>query len=145
MRSTRLNSQVMAAFQMTLFSLIALCSSGPALAATCFGIADTDVAVCSGWGVCVAEDTCVCGTGYFGAECELTSCYGINSDDPAVCSGNGDCVALNTCACEVGYEGDECLPIATNVPSASAWKLAVLVALIGGTGVLMYRRVGLAS
>lgn len=40
---------------------------------TCFGLADTDPLVCSGHGVCVAQDTCVCEVGYSGAGCEVPS------------------------------------------------------------------------
>ena len=76
---------------------------------TCDGIDYDDPLVCSGQGDCVAQDTCTCYEGFYGANCEIAmTCDGIDYDDPNVCSGRGDCVAQDTCTCYDGYRGANC-------------------------------------
>jgi len=76
---------------------------------TCDGIDYDDPLVCSGQGDCVAQDTCTCYEGFYGANCEIAmTCDGIDYDDPNVCSGRGDCVAQDTCTCYEGFYGANC-------------------------------------
>ena len=75
---------------------------------SCFGIPRNDPAVCSGHGLCIGVDTCVCEAGWSGSDCSLPTCFGVNGNDPAVCSGRGVCVDVDTCACESGWSGADC-------------------------------------
>jgi len=105
------------------FVLVLLLStaSGSASAETCFGLLDTDPAVCAGNGVCVGPDLCACTTGYFGFECASTTCFGVANTDPAVCSSAGVCVGPDLCACAVGYTGSNCETQTSSVPALSTW------------------------
>ena len=47
---------------------------------TCCGLNPDDPSVCSGNGICVAQDTCQCGYGWIGADCTIPSC-----DDVGYC------------------------------------------------------------
>ncbi len=76
---------------------------------TCFGLNPDDPSVCSGNGICVAQDTCQCGYGWIGIDCAIPSCDAIGS-----CL-HGTCIAPNICACEVGWTGATC-----DVPDCSA-------------------------
>ena len=67
-------------------------------------------------GACIAQDTCSCPVGFYGALCEHTlprgfdvfMCAGQAPDDPGVCSGRGYCIAENVCECYEGYSGTYC-------------------------------------
>ncbi len=75
----------------------------------CYGILASETIVCSGKGVCSANDTCTCNSGYLGTKCQITQCFGILSNVTAsVCSGKGTCVAYNSCYCNLGYTGVTC-------------------------------------
>jgi len=85
---------------------------------------------CSGHGICVLFNFCICNAGFLsfpGSDCsqELTcatdvstlcpiqdwTCGGIACDDPGVCGGLGTCVAPDECACCPGCIGDNCTDI----------------------------------
>ena len=68
----------------------------PATAAgqSCYGVPATDPAVCGSHGDCVADDTCLCDTGWAGEQCEIPVCN-------PVCN-NGICVSPGMCVCESG-------------------------------------------
>jgi len=74
----------------------------------CFDIGADNSAVCSGNGICTAEDACTCEPSYFGPQCENFLCFG--DSDPNACGGaRGTCVGANNCSCIVnGYSGAQC-------------------------------------
>jgi hypothetical protein len=73
-----------------------LCSIGRELH-YCDGLAETDISVCSGRGICIANDTCQCLGSYQGQFCEKPVCFGIAADQASVCSANGVCELQDTC------------------------------------------------
>jgi len=107
---------------------------------TCFGLPDNDPAVCSGHGVCIADESCQCLLGYSGQQCETTSCSGVPSNDPSVCSGHGVCIALDTCSCDATHAGDNCEFLASEVPTVSSWGVVALGLIILAAGTLLVRR-----
>jgi alpha-tubulin suppressor-like RCC1 family protein len=75
----------------------------------CYGILSTEPIVCSGKGICSANDTCSCNEGYLGNKCQVTQCFGVLSNATAsVCSGKGSCIAYNSCYCNPTYIGTLC-------------------------------------
>eukprot|EP01080_Neovahlkampfia_damariscottae_P003710 gene3710-6599_t len=74
----------------------------------CYSKSASDSNVCSGNGICIYQNTCSCGEGYFGFECQYTNCFGKNSSDTTVCSGNGNCTDVNVCSCNSGFSGNKC-------------------------------------
>lgn len=85
--------------------------SAIACAFTCFGLDPGDPSVCSGHGICIEFDICLCEMGWLGADCSIPAaydCFGIDSQDPNVCSGHGLCVAVDTCQCGQAWTGAEC-------------------------------------
>ena len=74
----------------------------------CFGKTKDDQNLCSGRGICVANDKCSCESGFSGNNCELTTCFGKVSSDSTVCSGNGNCTDVNLCECKSPFDGKEC-------------------------------------
>jgi alpha-tubulin suppressor-like RCC1 family protein len=80
----------------------------------CFGKNKLNSEICSGRGICIANNTCSCPEEYMGNECQLNNCFGKNSSNPTVCSGNGNCSQPNVCTCSVGYDGKECETKTTN-------------------------------
>ena len=93
-------------------AVILLLASSANAAITCFELPADDPNVCSGQGVCIDIDTCLCDPGYSGDECSIPSCFGLPGSDPGVCSGNGTCVDLDFCSCEPGYLDRDCSVIA---------------------------------
>ncbi|KAF0975103.1 hypothetical protein FDP41_005856 [Naegleria fowleri] len=82
----------------------------------CNGIAATAPNVCSGFGKCVAPNTCQCYPGRFGSNCDDTAppsnstfiCNGIPAYSASVCSGAGKCVGPNMCQCPPDRFGFNC-------------------------------------
>ncbi len=74
----------------------------------CFGLFADDPIVCGLQGTCIAQNTCVCNSGYTGANCTIPICNNILSNDTAVCSGNGRCMLPDFCDCYAGYAGTYC-------------------------------------
>ncbi|KAL0491323.1 von Willebrand factor D and EGF domain-containing protein, partial [Acrasis kona] len=78
------------------FIVFLLCAAATgALATTCFGIADSDPTVCSGYGQCINTDTCQCNYGGQGYDCSIPACGGYSFNDSRVCSGHGSCPVGN--------------------------------------------------
>jgi hypothetical protein len=75
---------------------------------TCFGKQSSVSVQCSGNGLCVANDQCICHSNYFGNECQFTTCFGKNSTSKNVCSGQGNCTNLDTCTCNTNFGGSDC-------------------------------------
>jgi hypothetical protein len=76
-------------------------------------------------GSCGPNDYCVCNSGYFGSNCDISSCYGFNSTDDNVCGGNGECIDKDTCICDGGFSGAQCVAQQVDV------ALIILVSIIG--------------
>ena len=75
----------------------------------CFGLLPTDPLVCStiSNGICTAQDTCSCTTGWTGSTCAIPLCLG--AVEPVACnSGNGVCTAPEVCTCNTGWTGPTC-------------------------------------
>ena len=88
---------------------------------SCFGNTASSPLVCSGNGSCVAQDTCICATNYFGANCsQLLICNGVIGNLSVGCSYRGQCT-LNGCVCNSGYTGSSCAtPICFGVAATSS-------------------------
>ncbi|MBW2995161.1 hypothetical protein KY312_02320 [Candidatus Woesearchaeota archaeon] len=75
----------------------------------CFGVAATDVAVCSGHGICVEVDTCTCDTGWTGPNCNIpdTGCSMANHGESRACevtvAGVGTCTGVEQCDGAIGW------------------------------------------
>ena len=77
-----------------------------------FSHCESSAVTCSERGTCtngLDSYTCVCNTGYTGADCEvdIDECLLMES----VCSGHGNCshgIASFTCSCDPGYTGADC-------------------------------------
>ncbi|KAL0478639.1 von Willebrand factor D and EGF domain-containing protein, partial [Acrasis kona] len=83
---------------------------------TCNGVAWNNPSVCSGNGVCSAQDVCTCNAGYIGSSnCQTPIiCGGLLAGSPNVCSGRGLCISNNTCSCGTLYSGSNCQNYACN-------------------------------
>jgi hypothetical protein len=77
---------------------------------TCYGVNETNSNVCSGHGVCVQSNVCVCQVGYSGLNCNQTNvCNGLSiMNSTLLCSGNGKCSESNGCVCNDGWRGSLC-------------------------------------
>lgn len=79
---------------------------------TCDGIASYEPTVCSGFGDCVADETCVCDKGYEpdgSGGCQIIECNGLAWDHPNVCGGKGKCdITTGTCDCCDVWSGSNC-------------------------------------
>ncbi|CAH1774305.1 unnamed protein product [Owenia fusiformis] len=67
----------------------------------------SQVADCSGHGVCLSPNICRCDPGFYGESCENT----INCPELDNCSGHGLCVdegSRKTCVCDTGFTGSQC-------------------------------------
>ena len=85
---------------------------------TCDGLPSDDSNVCSGRGVCLLTDVCVCDDDFEGDLCEneiRDSCFGIDYQASNVCSGNGTCSDLDVCTCDPGWTGSNCETPASQV------------------------------
>lgn len=78
----------------------------------CYGILDSDSAVCGGHGSCVDANRCVCDPGYSGTNCSLFTCPSVLNNATGIssaCAGNGICIGPNMCWCTAqGYTGPDC-------------------------------------
>jgi hypothetical protein len=74
----------------------------------CFGKNSSEENVCSGRGICVDQDKCLCDTQYTGNNCQYPICNGIDSSNPKVCSGRGSCISPETCTCKPSSSGTYC-------------------------------------
>lgn len=74
----------------------------------CNGVYQDDPRVCSGFGICVSNGTCICETGVSGNNCQIYSCFGEASNSTTACSGQGICVGPNLCSCFSGFNGTTC-------------------------------------
>ncbi len=92
----------------TFMVVLIVCPQSTVQAFECFGIDDANANVCSGHGICVGPDECLCEPGYFGSDCSEFECFGIVWYDPNACSGHGNCVGPDECACETGWTGMDC-------------------------------------
>jgi hypothetical protein len=63
---------------------------------------------CSYHGTFQNQQYCICNSGYFEKQCNLTSCFGIKETQTKVCSAHGVCGSLNNCTCNSGYTGFNC-------------------------------------
>ncbi|KAL0487648.1 hypothetical protein AKO1_000241 [Acrasis kona] len=84
------------------------CACVPQRIFSCFGMTNTNVSVCSGGGICYAENICLCLPGHSGNNCGQFKCYGLDKDHKNVCNSHGTCVGYNTCSCDRGYYGANC-------------------------------------
>jgi len=110
-------------------------SSPVALACGRVGCDSEDV--CSARGACVEQDTCWCGPGSIGPNCEdPVYCNGIPSFDdssvsPFACSGHGDCVYEDQCDCDCGWTGENCeIPPVVNCPEDCQTELLECIASV---------------
>jgi hypothetical protein len=72
----------------------------------CFGYNNEDNCVCSGNGICIAEDTCCCEDGYFGLECDqVNRTWCPPADIPTNCTTDCSINCTDECPCP------ECPPI----------------------------------
>ena len=79
-----------------------------ALEWSCNGVSASASNVCSGNGLCLSQDQCLCKPNIFGQYCEIVNCNGVLSNTTSVCSGNGICNVNGTCSCYSGYSGVNC-------------------------------------
>jgi alpha-tubulin suppressor-like RCC1 family protein len=77
-------------------------------ATACYGYLSDDPFVCSGRGVCIAEDTCLCQPGFEFMDCSVVVCGGLNMSNPLVCNGRGFCMPNDTCTCDDMWTGQYC-------------------------------------
>eukprot|EP01080_Neovahlkampfia_damariscottae_P000518 gene518-8031_t len=75
---------------------------------SCAGKAYDNTTICSGKGICVGTDTCVCDPDRFGNDCQFYTCFEIAQTDPSVCSGRGTCITTDNCVCKTGSSGINC-------------------------------------
>ncbi|KAG2392646.1 hypothetical protein C9374_011371 [Naegleria lovaniensis] len=83
---------------------------------SCNGIVSTAPNVCSGFGKCIAQNTCQCYPGRYGANCgdiapptnNTYYCNGVPAYSASVCSGSGKCVGPNMCQCMPDRYGYNC-------------------------------------
>jgi hypothetical protein len=80
---------------------------------TCYGKQVSDPTVCSGKGVCSAQDTCSCDFGTYGSQCQNypAMCFGAAADasnSVVPCSNEGYCKTTDTCSCYKGHDGYNC-------------------------------------
>ncbi len=86
---------------------------------TCYGNQDNSASVCSGRGVCISQDVCICPSTYNSTNCATSTtptptptptsnnvCY--NKTGSAACSGHGTCNSNGLCTCSTNYRGLEC-------------------------------------
>ena len=68
---------------------------------------------CSGRGVCLADGSCLCDSGYWGDSCEQAS--GWNTECAKDCAHHGQC-RHGTCLCDPGYSGHACEEVTPTCP-----------------------------
>ncbi|EFC43896.1 hypothetical protein NAEGRDRAFT_49505 [Naegleria gruberi] len=74
----------------------------------CFGIEKMNNRSCSGNGICLSTDNCICDSNYFGEKCQYWKCNHVAFNSTTVCSSHGSCDAVNYCSCSDGYGGSNC-------------------------------------
>lgn len=79
-----------------------------AISVVCNGVYQDSPNVCSGFGVCVSNGTCICEPGVTGTNCEIFSCFGVPSNSSTVCNGQGICEGPDLCSCFSGFNGTTC-------------------------------------